>query len=43
MINNEEKNLDDKEKNLDDEEIYMPADKILEIAVTNGFITINNE
>lgn len=29
--------------NLDDEEIYMPADKILEIAVSNGFITINNE
>lgn len=29
--------------NLADEEIYMSADKILEIALQNGFISLNNE
>lgn len=29
--------------NLNDEEIYMPADKILEVAIQNGFISLNDE
>ena len=29
--------------NLDDEEIYLPADKVLEIAIQNGFISLNDE
>lgn len=29
--------------NLDDEDIYLPADKVLEIAIQNGFISLNDE